>query len=38
MGALLEYATNGLGLIQPFQIGWLCLQVVLKIVKPLDAR
>ena len=38
MGALLEYVTNGLGLIQPFRIGWLCPQVVLEIVKPLGSR
>ena len=35
VGALLEYATNGLGLIQPFRIGWLCPHIVLEIVKPL---
>jgi SAM-dependent methyltransferase len=35
VGALLEYATNGLGLIQPFRIGWLCPHIVLELVKPL---
>jgi len=35
VGTLVEYATNGLGLIQPFRIGWLCTNVVLEIVKPL---
>ena len=35
LGALLEYTTNGLGLIQPIRIDRLCPHIALELVKPL---